>query len=85
MIDRKTLLAMIAAIAVGYWLAGSSSSTPPAQDRPVLRWVAKAAKFFLWVSLVAEQPPAQGAERQLVHAPPIGDDGYQVLDNGKGW
>jgi hypothetical protein len=86
MIDRKTLFAVIAAAAVGYWLAGSSSSTPPAPDRPVLRWIARAAKSLLWVALVAEKPPVdQAAERRLVHAPPVGDDGYQLLDHGKGW
>jgi hypothetical protein len=85
MIDRKTLFALLAAFAVGYFVSGSSSPTPPAPDRPVLRWIAKAAKSLLWIALVAEQPPSQGAERQLVHAPPVGEDGYQVVDHGKGW
>lgn len=86
MIDRKTLLIMVAAFAVGYFVSGSSSPPgPPAPDRPVLRWIAKAAKSLLWIALIAEQPPAQAAERQLVHAPPVGEDGYQVVDHGRGW
>jgi hypothetical protein len=83
-IDRKTLLAIVAAFAVGYFASGTSSPSPPAPDRPVLHWIARAAKSFLWIALVAEKPPAQ-EERHLVHAPPVGEDGYQVVNHGEGW
>jgi hypothetical protein len=84
--DRKTLYVLVAAFAVGYWFSGSSSPPgPPAPERPVLRWIARAAKSLLWIALVAEQPPTAQADRHLVHAPPVGDDGYQVVDHGKGW
>lgn len=85
MIDRKTVLLLAAAFMIGYFASGSSSPTPTPQDRPVLRWIARAAKSLLWVALIAEPPPAEAAERHLVHAPPVGEDGYQVLDHGKGW
>ena len=84
--DRKTLYVLVAAFAVGYWCSGSPSPPgPPAPERPVLRWIARAAKSLLWIALVAEQPPTAQADRHLVHAPPVGDDGYQVVDHGKGW
>ena len=86
MIDRKTLLILVAAFAVGYFASGPSSPTPQPPDRPVLRWIAKAAKNLLWIAIIADPPPASPtSERHLVHAPPVGADGYQVVDHGKGW
>jgi hypothetical protein len=83
-IDRKLLLAAVAAFALGYYAAQSSPPTPPAPDRPVLRWLAKAAKNLLWVALVAERPPeptpADVAKTRLV-----GEDGYPLVDNAGGW
>jgi hypothetical protein len=84
-IDRKLLLAAAAAFALGYYAAQSSPPTPqPIPDRPVLRWLAKAAKNLLWVALVAERPPeptpANVAKTRLV-----GEDGYPLVDNAGGW
>ena len=81
-VDRSTLLLVLAALAIGYWFAGPEASPRP--DRPVARWIARAAKNALWFMLVAEPPPA--AERSsLVHGTHVGEDGYQVVDHGKGW
>jgi hypothetical protein len=33
---------------------------------------------------VAEKPP-QHNDRHLVHARPVGEDGYQMVDHGQGW
>lgn len=84
-VDRNTVF-IVLALAAGYWLASSSSSPlgPPAKDRPVLRFIARAAKSFLWIALVAEQPPAAGAEAYAIHAP-IGPDGAPTLNHARGW
>lgn len=83
--DRKTVLVIAAAFAIGYWYSGSTarpSPWAPEQDRPVLRWIAKAAKSMLWIAVFAEGPPA---ENRLVHSPPVGDDGFPMVDHGQGW
>jgi hypothetical protein len=88
-LDRRILFALVAGVAVGYFLfAGGSAPSPwqPAPDRPVLRWIARAAKSFLWIALVAE-PPHDPVEqgRHLVHSKPVGDDGFPLVDHGQGW
>ena len=85
-IDRNSAFVIIAAFALGFWASSSSSSPPsPATDRPVLRWIARAAKSFLWIALVAEQPPAEQPDHRLYQAPEIGADGYQIVDHSRGW
>jgi hypothetical protein len=80
-LDRSTLFAIIAAFAVGYWAASETQPRPP--DRPVLSWIARAAKTLLWVAAFAEQPPADRHDARIVqHA--IGEDGYPVIDHGRG-
>lgn len=82
--DRKTVLIVVAALAVGYWFAGSGSPQP-APDRPVVRWVVRTAKQLLWIAAFADPPPAPVVhEQRLVRAPAIGDDGYPVIDHGRG-
>lgn len=85
-INRNTALALIACVAIGYWMAGGKPPRPePLADRPVLRWIAKAAKQLLWVAVFVEPAPPEPQARQIVKAPAIGDDGYAVIDHGKGW
>lgn len=85
--NRKTVIAIVAALAVGYWLAGSSSPKPsPQPDRPVVRFIARIAKNLLWVALLAEEPPKDPQpDHQVARAAQIGDDGYPILDNSRGW
>ena len=84
-VDRRLLTAFVVAFAIGYWYAGHGAApTPPAQDRPILKMIARVAKTFLWVALVAEPPPAGPQDRQLVHAPPVAEDGYAIVDHGRG-
>lgn len=85
-IDRNTALVLIACVAIGYFMASPPAKpVGPLADRPVLRWIAKAAKQLLWVAVFVEPAPPEPQGRQMVHAPAIGDDGYAVIDHGKGW
>ena len=83
-LDRQTLIVLVAAAAFGYWLAGQHDKNPPRPvDRPVLSWIARAAKSLLWVAVFAEPPPAAAADTRTVqHA--IGADGYPVVDHSRG-
>jgi hypothetical protein len=86
-LDRNTLLLLAAGVLV-WWFSGSPAPQPqpfaPPQDRPVLRWIARAAKTALWVMIFAEGPPAQ--DRPLVHAHgDVGEDGYATIQHGRGW
>lgn len=83
MIDRKTVLTFAAAFALCWFWQTQAHSPAPQPDRPVLRFIARVAKNLLWVALVAEPPPPPAHDPHLVHAPPIGDDGYPVIDHGR--
>jgi hypothetical protein len=84
--DRKTLLVVAAALAAGYWLASSPAETPRPAERPVVRWIARAARSLLWVALLAEKPPVEPQpDHHLARAERVGDDGYPLLDNARGW
>jgi hypothetical protein len=63
-VDRKTLAALLCAVALGWWLASSPASPvrpEPIPARPVLRGLAKltalAARWGLFVALAAEESP----------------------------
>ena len=80
-VDRSTAFAVIAAFALGVWVATPTTPQPP--DRPVLTWIARAAKTLLWVAAFAEQPPEHRHDARIVqHA--IGEDGYPIVDHGRG-
>lgn len=81
-LDRSTLMLLLVAGVLGYWWAGSATPQPT-PGRPVVRWIARAAKNALWFMLIAEPAPAE--PNHLVHGPHVGEDGYQVVDHGKGW
>ena len=83
--DRNTILVLIACVALGYWIASPGQPVGPLADRPVLRWIARAAKQLLWVAVFVEPAPPEPQSRQLVKSPAIGDDGYAIVDHGKGW
>lgn len=83
---QKYALVAAVALALGYYVAASGHDAPRPADRPVVRWIARAAKNLLWVALLAEEPPQEPQpDHQYAHAPRIGDDGYPILDNSKGW
>ena len=84
--DRNIVIAGLVCLAIGWWLASSPVSPirpePLRPDRPVLKLIARVAKSFLWVMMVAERPPVEQAN--IVHAR-IDADGHQVLNHGQGW
>jgi len=85
--DRKTVTAVLVAFAIGYWISSSPFAPHPWQpqrDRPVLRWIVRAAKSLLWIAVIADPPPEVKHDPKLVHAPPVGDDGYPLIDHGRG-
>jgi hypothetical protein len=83
--DRRLVTAVVVALAVGYWLASSSASPNPT-PRPVVRWIASAARTLLWFSLLAEKPPEDPQpDHRLAHTARVGEDGYPIVDNARGW
>lgn len=84
--DRSTVLTCIVAVMLWSWATGTgdgpSPRPRPLDDRPVLRWIARAAKTLLWVSLMAEKPPAEQMYTVAVHAD---ENGRPALDHGRGW
>lgn len=79
--DRSTVLVLVIVFAAGWWTSSRPAPAPGPADRPVLRWIAKAAKNLLWVALVAEPPPAEPVTR-VVHAR-VDREGFKVLDNAE--
>ena len=91
-IDRPVLVALVLAVALGWWLGHSPASPvgPPARpDRPVVKAVGRLARFAarwgLWMALAAETPPQPEDRQQLVRAPRVDADGHRVIDHAEGW
>lgn len=84
---RSHVVALVlAALVVGYLASGSSSSPfMPGTKRPILAKLVKAAKGLLWLSLAFEPPPPDEPAARLVQAPQIGEDGFPIVDHGRGW
>ena len=90
-LDRRTLYALLLAVALGWWLGHSPASPvgPPAPpDRPVLtalvRLARVAARLGLWAAMMADPPPPAQPE-QLVRAPRRDAEGHAVIDHAEGW
>ena len=87
-IDRNTLFLVCLGVAVGWWVFSSpdSPSPTPEKERPVLTFLAKAARTALWVMIFADGPPPPEPESRLTqdHGE-IGRDGFATLNHGRGW
>lgn len=83
---RYLVLALVAALAAGYYLASDRGHPRPPSpaDRPFLAAIARLAKNGLWLLLLAEPPPEPGPPAELVHHV-IGPDGHPALDHREGW
>lgn len=82
-VNRVNVLIVLIGFGIGYYLA-SSREPQPRHDRPVARWIARAARNALWFMALAEPAPAQYEGRQLVHAR-VDEHGQPFLDHGRGW
>lgn len=87
-VDKRVVLAVAAAFAIGFFVSRMEGDglpnpfKPQRPDRPVLAFVARVAKTFLWVAMFAEQRPNEPNYRD--HAG-LGADGHHVLNHGEGW
>jgi hypothetical protein len=80
-LDRSTLLLLVIVFAAGWWTSSRPAPTPGPTDRPVLRWIAKAAKSLLWIALVAEPAPPDASTR--VVRTRVDREGFEILDNAE--
>lgn len=77
---------LVAGVLIGSLMAGRGPAPhpfAPAKPRPVLKFIARVAKTFLWVALVAEKTPT--ASDRVNFQATVGSDGYATLDNRRGW
>lgn len=77
---KRLALVVILAIFIGLF---ASRQPDPKPDRPVLKWISRAAHTALWFMLMAEKPPEK-QEQMLVHAR-VDEQGNPVIDHARGW
>lgn len=88
-VDKRLVVTAVAAFAVAWFVAHGDGGipnpfVPEKKDRPVLRFIAAAAKKLLWVAVFLEpRPPIEDQRNQhhIVRAT-IGPDGHDRLDHG---
>lgn len=87
-IDKNVVLVGVAAFALAWFIASNTGDgfmpnpfVPARPKRPVLAFIAKAAKTFLWVAMFAEQKPEHATHHRVVQAS-IGPDGHEYLEHG---
>lgn len=87
-IDRNIVLAAVVAFAIAWFLAHASTGdiipnpfVPQKPDRPVLKFIAKVAKTFLWVAVFAEPRP-EPTHHHYVQAS-VGPDGHALIDHAE--
>ena len=84
---RSLVLICLGCLVFGWWLSSSPSSPvgpKGPRERPILRFIVRAAKSLLWLAIVAEPPPPETEEQKLVNAR-VGADGYRQLEHRRGW
>lgn len=84
--NRQLVAVIIVSAATGWWLLNSNASPlapEKPKDRPVLRFIARVAKFGLWIALAAEKAPEDAEQRQVVAR--FDENGHRVLNHEEGW
>ena len=81
MIDRRIVFALVAGGLIGWYM--TQPAVPPAPDRPVIKWLAKAAKNLLWIAVFIEPPPPEVPD-DLPRAR-VGADGFKIVEHKRGW
>ena len=79
-LDRNTLLVLVVVFAAGWWTSSRPDTMPSPSDRPVLRWIARAAKNLLWVAVFVEPAPPEPTSRVVRSR--VDAQGIRLLDNG---
>ena len=80
-IDRRIIVAMVAGALL--WFYVSEPTGPAAPDRPVIKWLAKAAKNLLWIAVFIEPPPPD--DPYDLPRSRVGEDGQQIVEHRRGW
>lgn len=95
-IDKRLAAVVLVALLIGFSWGGGRwerypfvpfplpAPAPSQKDRPVLKFIFRTAKNLLWLAAFADPPPPERPDQRLVHAPLVGDDGYQIVDHGRG-
>lgn len=85
--DRKLVLVAVAAFALAWFVSHNEGGgiipnpfAPQRPDRPILKFIVRAAKTFLWVAMFAEPKPEHHAHH-VVQAT-TGPDGTEYLEHG---
>lgn len=88
-VDKRIVVVAVAAFALAYFLAHGSGGGPfpnpfvPAKkDRPVLKFIVRAAKSLLWIAVFAEERPADTHYTCRVE---VDRDGQALLNHAEGW
>lgn len=76
---QKTIAALALALAVGY--SAGRGSEPPQPSRPVLSFLAKAARAALWLAFLGDSHQPAAGPRIVQHT--IGEDGYETINHGR--
>ena len=80
-LDKKLLAAAVGLFVVGFVLGQNNNAFSPfgpqEPDRPFLRFIAKAAKFGLWLMVV--EPPPEIPEHSYV------SHDMDVINHRRGW
>lgn len=84
-VDKKLVLVAVAAFALAWFVLHNEGGgiipnpfAPQRPNRPVLTFIIKAAKTFLWVAMFAEPKPQH--VHHVVQA--VGPDGTEYLEHG---
>jgi hypothetical protein len=89
--DKNVLIVVVALAAAGLFASTLPPARPSKPNRPVLTFLARAAKVGLWFLLVKTPPPhtenvcATGGDHDHSHLRQIDQHGQVVLNNGAGW
>jgi hypothetical protein len=81
-IDRRIIGVFLLGLVLGSWWTSSATRWTPHTSRPVVTWLAGAAKRLLWIAIVADPPPAEAEARAEAR---VGEDGYRMVQHGRGW
>lgn len=86
--DKKLVMVAVAAFAFAWFVSHTDNGiipnpfVPQRPDRPVLKFIAKVAKTFLWVAVFAEPKPQHGHHAHHVVQAGVGPDGAEYLEHG---